>query len=269
MNTRIQEWRRIQMPDLHGRVALVTGAASGIGRATAVAFARAGAKVVVSDVAAGAGEETVSIIRDSGGQSAFFRCDVTSADDVQALVGSAVSTYGRIDCASNNAGIEGTTAECVDCTEENWDRTIEVNLKGVFLCAKYEIIQMLAQGGTGAIVNTASIAGLVGFRGESAYCASKGGVVLLTKVLALEYGKRGIRVNAVCPGNTDTPMVDRMIDGDPEKLAATLAKEPLGRLARPGEVADVIVYLCSDEASLVNGISMPVDGGYLAHIPSR
>jgi NAD(P)-dependent dehydrogenase (short-subunit alcohol dehydrogenase family) len=185
------------------------------------------------------------------------------------MVDAAVSAYGRIDCASNNAGTEGTTAECVDCTEENWDRTIEVNLKGVFLCAKHEIAQMLAQGGTAAIVNTASIAGLVGFGGESAYCASKGGVVLLTKVLALEYGKRGIRVNAVCPGNTDTPMVDRMIDGDPEKLAATLAREPLGRFARPDEVADTIVYLCSDEASLVNGISMPVDGGYLAHIPSR
>jgi NAD(P)-dependent dehydrogenase (short-subunit alcohol dehydrogenase family) len=251
------------MGALSGKVALVTGAASGIGRQSALAFARAGAKVVVSDVTVDAGEETVSMIKKAGGEAFFVRADVSKSGDVNALVAKTVEKYGKLDCAHNNAGIEGTLGPCGDCTEENWDRTIAINLTGVFLCCKAEIAQFLKQGG-GVIVNTASVAGLVGFAGIPAYTASKHGVNGLTKQIALDYAKANIRVNSVCPGVIKTPMIDRFTGGDPEALKAFTATEPVGRLGLPEEIADAVVYLCTDQASFITGINMPVDGGFIA-----
>ncbi len=245
------------------KVALVTGGASGIGRATALAFAREGAKVVVVDVLVEDGETTVQMIKEAGGEAIFVRTDVSMAADVQALIDKVVETYGRLDYAHNNAGIEGHLATTTDCTEENWDRTIAINLKGVWLCMKYEIPRMLEQGG-GAIVNTASVAGLVGFPNLPAYVASKHGVVGLTKATALEYAEQGIRVNAVCPGVIRTPMVDRVIGGDPDLEAQYTAMEPIGRLGRPEEIADAVVWLCSDQSSFVTGQAIAVDGGLVA-----
>jgi NAD(P)-dependent dehydrogenase (short-subunit alcohol dehydrogenase family) len=244
-------------------VSLVTGGASGIGRAAALAFAREGAKVVVADVQAEGGEETVRMIRETGGQATFVKTDVSKAAEVEMLVKKAVDTYGRLDFAFNNAGTEGTMAPTADCTEDNWDRTISINLKGIWLCMKHEIPQMLKQG-SGAIVNMASVAGLVGFRGLPAYCASKGGVVQLTRTAALEYAKAGIRVNVVCPGVIRTPMVERLLSGQPEAEEGFIAMEPVGRMGKPEEVAEAVVWLCSDAASFVTGHPMTVDGGLVA-----
>ena len=251
------------MAEFNGKVALVTGAASGIGRESALAFARAGAKVVCADVTVDAGEETVKMIKGMGGDAVFVRCDVSQEVEVKALVAKAVEKYGRLDYAHNNAGIEGMAGPCVTCTEENWDRTIDINLKGVFLCCKHEIPEMLKVGG-GAIVNTASVAGLVGFGGIPAYTASKHGVAGLTKTIALDYATENIRCNAVCPGVIHTPMIDRFTGGDPEAMKAMVATEPVGRLGEPSEIADAVVYLCSDQASFVTGIAMPVDGAFVA-----
>ena len=251
------------MPDLKGKVAIVTGAASGIGRESALAFARAGAKVVAADITVDGGEETVRMIKDMGGEAVFVQVDVTKADEVKGMVDTAVATYGRLDFAHNNAGIEGIAGPCVACTEENWDRTININLKGVFLCCKYEIPEMLKAGG-GSIVNTASVAGLVGFGGIPAYTASKHGVAGLTKTIALDYAKENIRCNAVCPGVIHTPMIDRFTGGDPAAMEAMIATEPVGRLGKPEEIADAVVYLCSDEASFITGAAIPVDGGFVA-----
>ncbi len=246
-----------------GKVALVTGASSGIGRASALAFAREGAKVIVADVLVEGGEETVRMIKEAGGEALFVKTDVSKASEVENLIHKAVETYGRLDCASNNAGIEGQSAPTADCSEENWDRTININLKGAWLCMKYEIPQMLKQGG-GAIVNTASVAGLVGFQGLPAYSASKGGIIQLTRVAALEYAKAGIRVNAVCPGVIRTSMVERLQGGQAEAEAGFIAMEPVGRMGKPEEIAEAIVWLCSDAASFVTGHPMVVDGGLVA-----
>lgn len=246
-----------------GKVALVTGGSSGIGRAGALAFAREGAKVVVADVVVEGGQETVDMIQQAGGEAIFVTTDVSKAADVETLVNKTVETYGRLDYAFNNAGIEGEQLPTADCTEENFDRVISINLKGVWLCMKYEIPQMLEQGG-GAIVNTSSVAGLVGFAGIPHYVASKHGVAGLTKNAALEYAQAGIRVNAVCPGGIRTPMIDRFTGGDPEAESQFHAMHPLGRMGEPEEIADAVVWLCSDAASFVTGHPMVVDGGMFA-----
>ena len=248
---------------LEGKVALVTGAGSGIGRAAALAFAREGAKVVVADVAAEGGKETVRLIEQAGGAALFVEGDVSVSASVEVMVQAAVEQYGRLDCAYNNAGIEGAQAPTAECAEDNWDRVLSINLKGVWLCMKHELAHMVASGG-GAIVNTASVAGLVGFPGIPAYCASKGGVVMLTKTAALEYATQGIRVNAVCPGVIRTPMIERFLGGSAEAEAEFVALEPVERMGTPEEVAEAVVWLCSDAASFVTGHAMPVDGGLVA-----
>ncbi len=249
---------------VEGKVALVTGAAGGIGRAAAQIFAREGASVVVSDLQEAAGAETVQLIRDAGGEAIFVRCDVTQSADVEKLVRSAVGTYGRLDCAYNNAGVEGAWTRIHECTEENFDLNYNVNLKGVFFCIKYQVKQFLAQGGPGAIVSTASIAGLVGSKNAGAYVAAKHGVVGLTKTAALEYATKGIRVNAVCPGVIRTPMLERMFQQNPKMEAPMLGFEPIGRFGMPSEIGEAAVWLCSEQASFVTGLAMAVDGGAIA-----
>ncbi len=246
-----------------GKVALVTGSGAGIGRASAVAFAKEGAKVVVTDIAVEGGNETVEIIKKAGGEAIFVKADVSKASEVETLINKVISTYGRLDYAHNNAGIEGKMVLTADCTEEDWDRIININLKGIWLCMKNEIPQMLKQGG-GAIVNTSSIAGLVGFQGMPAYTASKFGVNGLTKVAALDYAKDNIRINSICPGVIHTAMVDRLVAANPEMEPALVKGTPVGRMAKPEEIASAVVWLCSDEASFVTGNNMVVDGGYTA-----
>src|SRR5438552_15072005 len=224
-----------------GKVALVTGAASGIGRASALAFAREGAKTVVADVLVKGGEETARTIKEAGGDALFVRTDVSKAAEVETLIQKIVETYGRLDYAHNNAGIAGADAPTADCTEENWDHTIAINLKGVWLCMKYEIAQMLKQGG-GAIVNTASAAGLVAVEQLSAYNASKHGVVGLTKTAALEFAQKNIRVNCVCPGLINTPMGARMIDSGGMNEQEFIAGEPVGRMGKPEEIGEGVVW---------------------------
>jgi NAD(P)-dependent dehydrogenase (short-subunit alcohol dehydrogenase family) len=246
-----------------GKVALVTGAGGGIGRATAVAFARGGAKVVAADTSEATGEETAALCRAEGTDAMFVRTDVSQRADVEALVSRVARTYGRIDVAHNNAGIEGAQALLADYPEDIWDKVIGINLKGVWLCMKYEIQQMLKQGG-GAIVNTSSVSGLTGSRGVSAYVASKHGIVGITKAAALEYARSGIRVNAVCPSTIHTAMIDRFTGGDREALHAFAEGEPLGRMGTPEEVAAAVLWLCSDAASFITGSTLAVDGGRLA-----
>jgi NAD(P)-dependent dehydrogenase (short-subunit alcohol dehydrogenase family) len=247
---------------LAGKVALVTGGSTGIGRASSIAFAREGAKVVVSDVNVESGEETVRLIRESGGDSLFVKTDVLSTAEVESLVKKVVANYGRLDCAFNNAGIAGAIGSSThEYPDESWERVIGINLKGVWLSMRYEIPQMLKQGG-GAIVNTASIWGLVGAPGASAYVASKHGVVGLTRAAALEYAPRGIRINAVNPGTIRTPILDPFIAAMPEFESMMTARHPIGRIGLPEEVAAAVVWLCSDAASFVIGQNLPVDGGY-------
>lgn len=248
---------------LAGKVVMVTGGGSGIGRASALAIAREGADVVLTDVVAEGGNETLRLIEEAGGKGMSFQGDVAEATDVQRIIGEIEAHYGRLDCAFNNAGIEGLQAPTAECTEENWDRVLRVNLKGTWLCMKYEIPLMLKQH-KGSIVNTASVAGLVGFPNIVAYNASKGGVIQLTKTAALEYAREGIRVNAVCPGVIRTPMVERFLGGSAEAEAAFVAMEPVGRMGKPEEIAEAVVWLCSDAASFVTGDALPVDGGLVA-----
>jgi len=253
---------------LEGKVALVTGGGSGIGRAAALAFAREGARVLVADIALEGGEETVRGIQRQGGQAVFIQTDVSRASEVESLIRKGVEIYGRLDCAFNNAGIAGLRAPFADYPEEEWDRIIRVNLKGVWLCMKHEIRQMLAQGG-GAIVNTAATSAVVGSPYASAYCAGSHGIVGLVKCAALEYAKAGIRVNAVCPGPIRTPLMAQLIAGWPEAQRQTVeeqltARSPMGRMGAPEEVAEAVVWLCSEAASLVTGAALPLDGGFLA-----
>ncbi|MCH7842999.1 MAG: SDR family oxidoreductase [Chloroflexi bacterium] len=253
------------MPDsLNNKITLVTGAGSGIGRATSLVLAREGATVVVADIDADGGEQTLSAIKDMGGEGMFVHADVSRAADVEAMVDAAVNAYGRLDCAYNNAGIEGYYGGRLhEYPEDTFDRLMDINVKGVWLCLKYEIPQMLKQGG-GAIVNTASVAGLVGSRRLSVYSASKHAVIGLTKSAALEYASDGIRVNAVCPGIIDTPMMDRLVEGRDDYAAAIPTRQPIGRKGTPDEIAEAVAWLCSDAASLVTGLAMAVDGAFTA-----
>ncbi len=274
---------------LEGKVGLITGGAIGIGEATALAFAREGAKVVVADILVKEGQKTVERIKKAGGEAVFVRCDVAQAAEVEAMVQQTVATYDRLDCAFNNAGFEGDIAPTVDCSEENWDHVVDVNLKGVWLCMKYEMIQMLKQGG-GAIVNTSSVAGVVAERGFPAYAAAKGGVIQLTKTAAVEYAGTGIRINVVCPGVITTPMTDRartnlnidaMVPGMVRSafikrlvnrmmrsrfMWSVMSKmmQPIGRTGQPEEIAEAVVFLCSDKSSFTTGHSMIIDGGMTA-----
>jgi len=249
--------------ELVGKVGLVTGGTSGIGRETAVLFAKAGAKVVVAGRRAPEGEETIELVRAAGGEGLFVKTDVSKASEVETLIQKAVERFGRLDVAFNNAGIEGVWTPIVRQSEEDWDRTIAVNLKGVWLCLKYEIRQMLKQGGAGAIVNMSSTTGLVGAVGAAAYSASKHGVIGLTKTAALENAKSGIRINAVCPGFVETPMADRVFRA-PGVHKYVLSCHPIGRLGRPTEIAEAVLWMCSDRASFMTGQSLVLDGGFLA-----
>jgi NAD(P)-dependent dehydrogenase (short-subunit alcohol dehydrogenase family) len=248
---------------LENKVAIVTGAASGIGRATALLFAEEGAKVVAADWEREKGQRVAEEILDRGGDAVFVRTDVSSPHDVKQMVDQAVKTYGHLDIIFNNAGIEGHQAPTADCTLENWDRVIDINLKGVFLGMKYAIPEMLKDGG-GSIINNASVAGIVGFQNIPAYCASKGGVIQLTKTAALEYAKQGIRVNAICPGVILTPMVERFLGGNEEAQRAFAAIEPVGRFGRPEEVAQLALFLASEDSSFCTGAPFVVDGGLVA-----
>jgi NAD(P)-dependent dehydrogenase (short-subunit alcohol dehydrogenase family) len=243
-----------------GKVVLVTGGGGGIGRASALAFAKAGARVAVVDRDVAAGTETTRLVDTTGAQALFIQTDVTQATQVEAMVAQVVAHFGRLDCAFNNAGIEEEHMRLADCAEDTFDRIMAVNVKGVWLCLKYELAQMLKQGG-GAIVNTASVAGLVGAPKMAAYSASKHAVLGLTKSAAVEYGRKNIRVNAVCPGVIRTAMFDRAVQADPKVGPAVAQLHPIGRIGEADEVAAVVLWLSSDAASFVTGHAHTVDGG--------
>jgi len=241
------------------KVAIVTGSSYGIGKATAIAFAQRGAKVVLSDWKEDV--ETVRIIHEMGGEAVFVHCDVSKEEDVKAMVETAIRHFGRLDYAFNNAGVEGEPAVAPMCTNENWEKVIGINLTGAWYCMKYQIPEILKQG-KGAIVNNASIAGLVGFQGVPAYVASKHGLVGLTKNVALDYAQQGLRVNVVCPGIIQTPMIDRFTGGNEEAIEQFKAHKPMGRIGQPEEIAETVMFLCSDASSFITGQAIAVDGGW-------
>ncbi len=250
------------MEKMAGKIALVTGGGSGIGRATALMFTREQAHVVVADINVEDGQETTHMINEKGGEATFIKTDVSKAGDAEKLINRTVEVYGRLDCAFNNAGIDSKHAFIAESTEENWDRVMNINLKGVWLCMKYELNQMAKQG-CGVIVNMSSISGLIGFTHISAYVASKHGVLGLTKSAALEYAKAGIRVNAICPGPIRTDMMEQAIGGDPRKESHINRMSPMERMGTAEEAAEAVLWLSSDAASFVNGHSLIVDGGHL------
>src|SRR2546423_12331232 len=244
-----------------GKVAFVTGAASGIGRAAALAFTREGASVVAADVSEQGNQETARLIEDQGGRAFAVRCDVTKAEDVKAALAKTVEAFGRLDFAFNNAGIEPRKpAATADYSDEDWNRILDINLRGVFLCMKHEIPLILKQGG-GAIVNTSSGAGVIGIKGSPAYTAAKHGVIGLTRAAALDYAAQNIRIKARCPGYIDTPMMGRFTGGTAEGRAKVTSEEPIGRMGKPEEIAAAVVWLCSDAAAFVIGHAMVIDGG--------
>ncbi|NHZ35467.1 MULTISPECIES: SDR family oxidoreductase [Massilia] len=246
-----------------GKVVLVTGAAGGIGRAAAVAFGRAGACVVVADTSVDGGHATAAMIVEHGGKALFVQCNVTRASEVEALIDKTVAYYGKLDCAFNNAGIEEEHLPLADADEALFDRIMNVNVKGTWLCMKYEIRQMLKQGG-GTIVNTASVAGLVGAPTQSIYAASKHAVVGMTKTAAAEYAREGIRINSVCPGVVNTPMMGRALEREPLREKKLRNVHPMGRFAEPVEIANAAMWLCSEQSSFVTGHQLAVDGGLTA-----
>jgi NAD(P)-dependent dehydrogenase (short-subunit alcohol dehydrogenase family) len=243
-----------------GKVAFVTGAASGIGRATAIAFALEGASVVVADISEQGSHETTDFIKEAGERALPVKCDVSQTEDVKSCLEQAIETFGRLDFTFNNAGVEQKMALTAELAVEEWDRVVDTDLRGVFLCLKHEIPLMLKQGG-GAIVNTSSGAGVKGFKAEAAYVAAKHGVVGLTKAAALDYAQSNIRINAVAPGMIDTPMIQRFSGGTPEGRQAMISQEPVGSMGQPEEIASAVLWLCSDAASFVTGHTMVVDGG--------
>ena len=251
----------MQSMRLKGKVAIVTGAGSGIGEATALTFAKEGARVTVADVADSAGNDTVEQIRAAGGDGIYVHTDVTSATEIQSMVKATIDNYGRLDVLFNNAGIAMRLA-VADLPEEDWDRCIDINLKGAYLGSKYAIPAMISNGG-GSIINTASIYGIVGGLNRAAYVASKGGIVNLTRGMALDYANNNIRVNCICPGFTDTPIIKNIVE-TPTKYKALVDQHPMGRLAKPLDIAYGALYLASDESAFVTGIALPIDGGYTA-----
>jgi NAD(P)-dependent dehydrogenase (short-subunit alcohol dehydrogenase family) len=252
-----------QQGELRGKVALITGGTSGIGRDAAVLFAKEGAKVAVTGRRGAEGQETVALARAAGGEATFIQGDVSKSSEVRGMVKKVVDTYGRLDVAFNNAGVEGKWMPIIDLPEEQFDEVTAINVKGVWLCLKYEMQQMLKQGGGGAIVNMSSVAGLMGSAGASIYVASKHAVIGMTRTVALEGAKSGIRVNAVCPAVIETAMAERAFS-DPEVSKRVLSMHPVGRFGKPMEIAEAVLWLCSDKSSFMTGHYIVLDGGMLA-----